>query len=246
MVPSPRAGHAGAVTGGRYWCIVGGGNNQNGVPDTALLDLELMRWLDVGGSKARAAAGGGRGGSGDGSRGGGGAAESLGDGGAAFPAPAVVGEGMSLCAVEVAGGDAVLVAFGGYNGACQQEVQAFRVPPDFPFSALPSSVVDAASPSPSPSRSRSPSRSPRPSSPPTKASALSEAPATAPGAIDAPAAAAAAAAVTSVEASKSASDSSPPSDELAMATENARLRAENAALREHAGHVNPLGFWVKG
>ena len=42
--PVARAGHAGALVRGRYWCLVGGGNNENAAPDAATLDLATMRW----------------------------------------------------------------------------------------------------------------------------------------------------------------------------------------------------------
>ena len=48
----------------------------------------------------------------------------------AFAAPPGAGEGMSLCPLE-RGGDACLVAFGGYDGTCRGETHALRVPAAF-------------------------------------------------------------------------------------------------------------------
>jgi hypothetical protein len=48
----------------------------------------------------------------------------------AFAAPPGAGEGMSLCPLE-RGGDACLVAFGGYDGTCCGETHALRVPAAF-------------------------------------------------------------------------------------------------------------------
>ena len=103
--PSPRAGHAGAtVVRGRYWCLVGGGNNVTGVVDSAVLDLETMAWIDPGGlfppppvvgeGMSLCAVGGGGSGGGGGDR------------------PTYEG----------------LVACGGYNGACFSDVHVYRVP----------------------------------------------------------------------------------------------------------------------
>jgi hypothetical protein len=222
-VPSPRAGHAGCVYGDRYWCIVGGGNNQNGVPDTAVLDLELMRWVDVSGGGA----GGRKGGGGVGESGGGG-------GGSAFPAPAVVGEGMSLCAVEAAGGDAVLVAFGGYNGACQQEVQAFRVPQEFPAARPAPAPAPAASSSSSEPAAAAAAAAASSNGGAAKPEALAEAPASAANGNPAPAAAAAA---TPAGTTTSSETTSPKTPVDAVTAENIRLRQENAQLREDARRV---------
>ena len=48
----------------------------------------------------------------------------------AFAAPPGAGEGMSLCPLE-RGGDACLVAVGGYDGTCRGETHALRVPAAF-------------------------------------------------------------------------------------------------------------------
>lgn len=188
-VPSPRAGHAGTVVGGRYWCIVGGGNNQNGVPDTAVLDLELMTWAEVG------------------------------KGAAVFPAPAVVGEGMSLCAVEAAGGDAVLVAFGGYNGACQQEVQAFRIPREFPNGPAPPLRKEKAGPTPVAAEATSEKNAAEEK----KVDAAKEAPAAAPAA--------------PAPSTREERDDGPGPSLDALKADNLRLRRENAQLREDARRV---------
>ena len=106
--PGPRAGHAAATVDDRFWCVVGGGNNENaGAADVAALDLDAMEWIDC----AKTTAGGG---------------------GAAFAAPLVVGEGMSLNAVASEDGERALVAFGGYNGACRRDVQTYRFARVFP------------------------------------------------------------------------------------------------------------------
>lgn len=97
----PRAGHAAVlIKDGRFWVLVGGGNNERGLSECSILDLEEMEWVDRND---------------------------------AFLAPPIVGEGMTLCALSTRDGmeDAV-VAFGGYNGACQNETQILRVPEDFP------------------------------------------------------------------------------------------------------------------
>ena len=106
--PGPRAGHAAATVDDRFWCVVGGGNNENaGAADVAALDLDAMEWIDC----AKMTSGGG---------------------GVAFAAPFVVGEGMSLNAVASEDGERALVAFGGYNGACQRDVQTYRFARVFP------------------------------------------------------------------------------------------------------------------
>ena len=80
----------------------------------------MMRWVDNVPGVGDGDSGGGGGGGGES-----GGEEML----PLFPAPAVVGEGMSLCSVESsAAGEAVLVAFGGYNGACQQEAGPYTSP----------------------------------------------------------------------------------------------------------------------
>ena len=97
----PRAGHAAVlIKDGRFWALVGGGNNERGLSQCSILDLEEMEWVDRND---------------------------------ALLAPPIVGEGMTLCALSTRDGleDAV-VAFGGYNGACQNETQILRVPEDFP------------------------------------------------------------------------------------------------------------------
>ena len=100
--PGPRAGHASCVFLGRYLCVVGGGNDTaNEHTEASVLDLRSMAWL----GPPRA-----------------------------FAAPPGAGEGLSLCALETAtraGGDACLVAFGGYDGSCRNETHAFRVPSAF-------------------------------------------------------------------------------------------------------------------
>jgi len=46
VAPPPRAGHAGIlVKDGRYWCAVGGGNNERGLSECTVLDLEEMKWV---------------------------------------------------------------------------------------------------------------------------------------------------------------------------------------------------------
>ena len=99
--PPPRAGHAGVLLrDGRFWALVGGGNNECGLMECSVLDLEETEWV----SRTDA-----------------------------FVAPPVVGEGMTLCAVSTRDGlEDVIVAFGGYNGHCQNETQILRVAEDFP------------------------------------------------------------------------------------------------------------------
>lgn len=99
--PPPRAGHAGVLLrDGRFWALVGGGNNECGLMECSVLDLEETKWV----SRTDA-----------------------------FVAPPVVGEGMTLCAVSTRDGlEDVIVAFGGYNGHCQNETQILRVSEDFP------------------------------------------------------------------------------------------------------------------
>ena len=116
--PDPRAGHAGVVIMDRYWCIVGGGNGRSGVDDSpcAVLDLDTMEWCSGSGGDNK---------KGDDEK-----------RTPALPSPAVVGEGMSLCAVETWDGDGVLIAFGGYDGKCREHAQAFRFPRTFPDGKL--------------------------------------------------------------------------------------------------------------
>ncbi|XP_011648837.1 acyl-CoA-binding domain-containing protein 4 isoform X2 [Cucumis sativus] len=45
-IPTPRAGHAG-VTVGENWFIVGGGDNKNGVSETAVLNMSTLVWSVV-------------------------------------------------------------------------------------------------------------------------------------------------------------------------------------------------------
>jgi len=103
--PPPRAGHAGILLkDGRYWCHVGGGNNERGLNECSVLDLEEMTWI----SRPDA-----------------------------LEAPPVVGEGMTLCVLSTQDGrEDVVIAFGGYNGATQNETQLLRVPRDFPEHVL--------------------------------------------------------------------------------------------------------------
>jgi len=108
--PPPRAGHAGVLLrDGRYWALVGGGNNECGLMECCVLDLEETAWL----SRTDALA-----------------------------APPVVGEGMTLCAVRTRDGlEDVIVAFGGYNGHCQNETQILRVSEDFPDHETPTTAA---------------------------------------------------------------------------------------------------------
>lgn len=118
--PGPRAGHAGAVVADRYWCIVGGGNGRSGGDlGCAVLDLDAMEWCGSGADERESET------------------SSLGlrassttepQPGLTLPSPSTAGEGMSMCAVETAGGDGVLIAFGGYDGRCRGHAQAFRFP----------------------------------------------------------------------------------------------------------------------
>ena len=96
----PRAGHAGALLrDGRYWALIGGGNNVRGLDVCTVLDLEEMTWVSPD----------------------------------ALPSPPVVGEGMTLCALSTPdGSDDVIIAFGGYNGNCQNDTQVLRLAADFP------------------------------------------------------------------------------------------------------------------
>ena len=98
----PRAGHAGILLkDGRYWALIGGGNNVRGLSENAILDLDEMAWVP---------------------------SDSL-------AAPPVVGEGMTICVVSTRDGvDDAVIAFGGYNGSCQNETQALRLAADFPSS----------------------------------------------------------------------------------------------------------------
>jgi hypothetical protein len=44
--PPPRAGHCGVLLGdGRYWALVGGGNNARGLTECSVLDLDDMSWV---------------------------------------------------------------------------------------------------------------------------------------------------------------------------------------------------------
>ncbi|KQK12274.1 acyl-CoA-binding domain-containing protein 6 [Brachypodium distachyon] len=46
LLPSPRAGHAGATVG-ENWYIVGGGNNKSGVSETLVLNMSTLAWSVV-------------------------------------------------------------------------------------------------------------------------------------------------------------------------------------------------------
>ncbi|KAM0928344.1 hypothetical protein ACQ4PT_002422 [Festuca glaucescens] len=46
LIPSPRAGHAGATVG-ENWYIVGGGNNKSGVSETLVLNMSTLAWSVV-------------------------------------------------------------------------------------------------------------------------------------------------------------------------------------------------------
>lgn len=126
--PGPRAGHAGAVVGDRYWCIVGGGNGRSGGGDLgcAVLDLDAMEWCgsDDDDDDESATSSGLRAPSRA-------ARTPTKPRPPTLPSPSIAGEGMSLCAVETAGGDGVLIAFGGYDGRCRGHAQAFRLDDSF-------------------------------------------------------------------------------------------------------------------
>ena len=112
--PPPRAGHAGVLLrDGRFWALVGGGNNECGLMECSVLDLEETEWV----SRTDA-----------------------------FVAPPVVGEGMTLCAVSTRDGlEDVIVAFGGYNGHCQNETQISTRAEDFPDHETPTTDARGAS-----------------------------------------------------------------------------------------------------
>uniref|UniRef100_A0A7S0ILC1 ACB domain-containing protein n=1 Tax=Micromonas pusilla TaxID=38833 RepID=A0A7S0ILC1_MICPS len=121
--PGPRAGHAGAVVADRYWCVVGGGNGRSGGDlGCAVLDLDAMEWCGSGAdddesetsSRLRAPTEPQK--------------PPRKPQPPTLPSPSTAGEGMSVCAVETAGGDGVLIAFGGYDGRCRGHAQAFRFP----------------------------------------------------------------------------------------------------------------------
>ena len=105
--PLARAGHCVAsLKNDRYALIIGGGNNQNGVLETAVLDLNEVKWIT-----------------------------SDDDDFMKFESPKFVGEGMSAVSFESTDGkESVLMTFGGYNGSCGNDLQVYKLPSEFPKS----------------------------------------------------------------------------------------------------------------
>ena len=209
--PAPRAGHAAVVIRDRYWCVIGGGNDATSVGElrSAALDLRESRWVDLG-ADADAADESDAATSDD-------ADESDSSSSrCAFPTPAVCGEGMSACVVESASGDAALIAFGGYDGATRRDVQAFRFPDAFP-----------AAPPPSPAKKKEKKEKKAAGTAGTSSAPLERATS-----LDA------GGAKTQSDSSTSASTSASTSSATdALASDNLRLRGENARLRDDARRV---------
>lgn len=205
--PGPRAGHAGAVVGDRYWCVVGGGNGRSGGGDLgcAVLDLDAMEWCGSGdnddeSAPTRAAR-----------------PPTKPRPRPTLPSPSIAGEGMSLCAVETAGGDGVLIAFGGYDGRCRGHAQAFR---------LDDSFYDSSNAGRNPGvgeASKSGSLSPPASSP-----GVAAAVARGLGTLFSP---------MKIEDGVSSAEASARLRVDALTADNLRLRRENAQLREDARRV---------
>ena len=219
--PGPRAGHAGAVVGDRYWCIVGGGDGRSGGGDLgcAVLDLDAMEWRGSDGSD----------GSDDESVT---SSESRAPSRArpptktrpptkprppTLPSPSIAGEGMSLCAVETAGGDGVLIAFGGYDGRCRGHAQAFRLDDSFYLDSNAGKDTRVGE------ASKSGSLSPAASSP-----GVAAAVARGLGALFSP---------MKIEGGVSSAEASARLRVDALTADNLRLRRENAQLREDARRV---------
>jgi len=106
--PLARAGHCVAsLKNDRYALIIGGGNNQNGVLETAILDLNEVKWITSDDENNP---------------------EFM-----KFESPKFVGEGMSAVSFEsVDGNESVLMTFGGYNGSCWNDLQVYKLPNEFP------------------------------------------------------------------------------------------------------------------
>ena len=106
--PLARAGHCVAsLKNDRYALIIGGGNNQNGVLETAILDLNEVKWIKSDDENNP---------------------EFM-----KFESPKFVGEGMSAVSFEsVDGNESVLMTFGGYNGSCGNDLQVYKLPNEFP------------------------------------------------------------------------------------------------------------------
>ena len=106
--PLARAGHCVAsLKNDRYALIIGGGNNQNGVLETAILDLNEVKWITSDDENNP---------------------EFM-----KFESPKFVGEGMSAVSFEsVDGNESVLMTFGGYNGSCGNDLQVYKLPNEFP------------------------------------------------------------------------------------------------------------------
>ena len=107
--PLARAGHCVAsLKNDRYALIIGGGNNQNGVLETAILDLNEVKWITSDDENNP---------------------EFM-----KFESPKFVGEGMSAVSFEsVDGNESVLMTFGGYNGSCGNDLQVYKLPNEFPI-----------------------------------------------------------------------------------------------------------------
>ena len=105
--PLARAGHCVvSLRNDRYALIIGGGNNQNGVLETAILDLNEVKWITP---------------------------ENDDDVFTKFESPKFVGEGMSAVSFEsMDGKESVLMTFGGYNGSCGNDLQVYKLPSEFP------------------------------------------------------------------------------------------------------------------
>ena len=105
--PLARAGHCVvSLRNDRYALIIGGGNNQNGVLETAILDLNEVKWITP---------------------------ENDDDVFTKFESPKFVGEGMSAVSFEsMDGKESVLMTFGGYNGSCGKDLQVYKLPSEFP------------------------------------------------------------------------------------------------------------------
>jgi acyl-CoA-binding protein len=119
--PLARAGHCVAsLKNDRYALIIGGGNNQNGVLETAVLDLNEVKWIT-----------------------------SDDDDFMKFESPKFVGEGMSAVSFESTDGkESVLMTFGGYNGSCGNDLQVYKLPSEFPKSTK-SAAPTPSTPQPS-------------------------------------------------------------------------------------------------
>ena len=222
--PGPRAGHAGAVVADRYWCVVGGGNGRSGGDlGCAVLDLDTLEWCGSGAdddesetsSRTRAPTEPQK--------------PPRKPQPPTLPSPSTAGEGMSVCAVETAGGDGVLIAFGGYDGRCRGHAQAFR----FPFKTFSSDGdveqndgKNAAGKASTPGKNGA-GKASTPDSP-AFSPGVAAAVARGLGAMFSP---------MKIEADVSSAEASARLRVDALTADNLRLRRENAQLREDARRV---------